>query len=312
MNLDLAPVADVNTKPQNPVIGIARSAPTPGSWRVTWPRSSAGCSARVSPPAPNTSPGTATPGGLPLGAAGRRRRSSAAALPPFRAAIRAGVRSIMTAHIVVPALDDAPGDRQQPDPRRAAAGGARLRRDGDDRRARDAGAQRERGVEGAPCAPSPREPTPVPRPRPLQGAQAVMNVRDALVDAVRSVAASRGAARRGGVAGPRGGRPGRPGRSRPRAGIETPVARRHAAALHCDGLVRADAAAARRRAAAGAGHGSRTAVASSQASGSPRSCPDAAVRLLDERRRSRPTWRSMATSWSSSHVTRIGTHGSAM
>ena len=108
VNLDFAPVADVNTNPQNPVIGIrsfgadselvARhvAAFTRGLQRAAV----AACAKHF--------PGhgdTAEDSHLALPAVDSIED---AALEPFRAAIEAGVRSIMTAHIVVRSLGDAP------------------------------------------------------------------------------------------------------------------------------------------------------------------------------------------------------------
>ena len=78
----------------------APSAPAP-TWSPGTPRPGyAACSAPGSPPAPSTSRGTATPASTrttrcPRIAAGRAELA-ACELPPFRAAIEAGVQSIMT------------------------------------------------------------------------------------------------------------------------------------------------------------------------------------------------------------------------
>ena len=83
---------------------------------------------RASRRAPSTSPATARPS--------RTRTSSCPVvvgdvrdgLPPFRAAIEAGVQTIMTAHVRVPALDDAPATLSPAVVQRAAPRRARLRR----------------------------------------------------------------------------------------------------------------------------------------------------------------------------------------
>jgi beta-N-acetylhexosaminidase len=108
VNLDLAPVADVNTNPRNPVIGI---------------RSFGSDSARVGAHVAAFVRGLQSQGVAACAkhfpGHGDTAQDSHLVLPtvtadlephlaPFRAAIDAGVRSIMTAHIVVPALDDAP------------------------------------------------------------------------------------------------------------------------------------------------------------------------------------------------------------
>jgi beta-N-acetylhexosaminidase len=105
VNLDFAPVADVNSNPQNPVIGtrsfgadaelVSRhvAAAVEGLQRT----GVAAC-AKHFPGHGDTSQDSHLE--LPTAAAPELR--------PFTAAIGAGVRSIMTAHVVVPALDDVP------------------------------------------------------------------------------------------------------------------------------------------------------------------------------------------------------------
>jgi beta-N-acetylhexosaminidase len=108
VNLNLAPVADVNTNPRNPIIGIRSFGSDPGlvSRHVAAyvrGHQSAGVAACA-----KHFPGHGDTEGdshLELPTAGG---DLADALPPFRAAIDAGVRAIMTAHIRVPELDDAP------------------------------------------------------------------------------------------------------------------------------------------------------------------------------------------------------------
>ena len=108
VNLDFAPVADVNTNPQNPVIGI-RSFGSDGELvarhvgafvRGLQHAGVAAC-AKHFPGHGDTSEDShlalPTVDGL-----------DEVALAPFRAAIDAGARSIMTAHIVVRSLGDAP------------------------------------------------------------------------------------------------------------------------------------------------------------------------------------------------------------
>ena len=109
VNLDFAPVADVNVNPANPVIGIRSFGSGPGARRAP-------CrSVRARPAAPGCG---SVREALPrswldrAGFASRSCRWSSGdareGLPPFRAAIEAGVKTIMTAHVRVPALDDAP------------------------------------------------------------------------------------------------------------------------------------------------------------------------------------------------------------
>ncbi len=106
VNLDFAPVADVNSNPANPVIGIrsfgadaalvsrhvAAFVPAMQERRV------AAC-AKHFPGHGDTSQDSHLE--LPVATG-----SSEEALAPFRAAIQAGVKSVMTAHVRVPALDD--------------------------------------------------------------------------------------------------------------------------------------------------------------------------------------------------------------
>ena len=108
VNLDFAPVADVNTNPQNPVIGIRSfgagdelvSRHVAAFVRGLQSANVAACAKHF--------PGhgdTALDSHLALPLVETLEES---ALVPFRAAIEAGVRSIMTAHIVVRSLGDTP------------------------------------------------------------------------------------------------------------------------------------------------------------------------------------------------------------
>jgi beta-N-acetylhexosaminidase len=108
VNLNLAPVADVNTNPQNPVIGVRSFGADPelvarhvaAFVRGTQGQGVAACAKHF--------PGhgdTAVDSHLDLPAA---EGDLEAALLPFRAAIAAGVQAVMTAHLLVPELDSAP------------------------------------------------------------------------------------------------------------------------------------------------------------------------------------------------------------
>ncbi len=112
VNLDFAPVADVNTNPQNPIIGIRSFGSEPelvarhvaAFVRGLQSRGVAACAKHF--------PGhgdTYEDSHLELPTVALDADTFfAQALPPFRAAIEAGAASIMTAHILVPALDSVP------------------------------------------------------------------------------------------------------------------------------------------------------------------------------------------------------------
>ena len=112
VNLDLAPVADVNSNPSNPIIGIRSFGADPelvGRHVAAFVQGlqDAGVAACA-----KHFPGhgdTDADSHLELPTVNVDRETLLAReLVPFRAAIAAGVRSLMTAHIRVPALDDAP------------------------------------------------------------------------------------------------------------------------------------------------------------------------------------------------------------
>jgi beta-N-acetylhexosaminidase len=108
VNLDLAPVADVNTNPRNPVIGIRSFgadselvARHVASFVRGLQRAGVAACAKHFPGHGDTAEDSHL--ALPV-----VESVEDAALEPFRAAIAAGVRSIMTAHIVVRSLGAAP------------------------------------------------------------------------------------------------------------------------------------------------------------------------------------------------------------
>lgn len=111
IDLDLAPVADVNSNPLNPVIGVrafgAQAAPV-ARQTAAWVSGlqEAGVAACV-----KHFPGhgdTSVDSHLALPVVNDDPHSSGA-LEPFRAAIAAGVRAVMSAHIMVPSIDAVPG-----------------------------------------------------------------------------------------------------------------------------------------------------------------------------------------------------------
>jgi beta-N-acetylhexosaminidase len=110
IGLDLAPVADVNSNPINPVIGVrafGAQAEQVARQTAAWVAGleEAGVAACV-----KHFPGhgdTSVDSHLALPVVNDDPHASGA-LEPFRAAIAAGVRAVMSAHIVVPSLDSVP------------------------------------------------------------------------------------------------------------------------------------------------------------------------------------------------------------
>ena len=108
VNLDFAPVADVNVNPANPVIGIRSFgsdselvARHVAASVLGLQRQGVAACAKHFPGHGSTEQDSHLE--LPVVVGDARE-----GLPPFRAAIEAGVKTIMTAHVRVPVLDDAP------------------------------------------------------------------------------------------------------------------------------------------------------------------------------------------------------------
>jgi beta-N-acetylhexosaminidase len=112
VNLDLAPTADVDSNPANPVIGVRSFGADPGRVAAHTAAFVAGVQSNLVAACAKHFPGH-----------GRADADSHVTLPvvgvsldelsetdlaPFRAAIEAGVRSVMTAHVVFPAIDQVP------------------------------------------------------------------------------------------------------------------------------------------------------------------------------------------------------------
>ncbi|MFF8612662.1 glycoside hydrolase family 3 protein [Streptomyces sp. NPDC015350] len=111
INQNYAPDADVNVNPANPVIGVRSFGSDPQSVAAMvaaqvkgYQSSGIASTAKHFPGHGDTSTDSHT--GLPVINHTREQWAELDA-PPFRASIAAGIDSIMTAHIVVPALDPA-------------------------------------------------------------------------------------------------------------------------------------------------------------------------------------------------------------
>ena len=109
VDLNLAPVVDVNSNPRNPVIGVrsfGADASAVSRHAAAWIEGMQGAgvaaTAKHFPGHGDTALDSHV--AVPVATDDPRLR----ALEPFKAAIAAGVRAIMSAHIVVPALDDLP------------------------------------------------------------------------------------------------------------------------------------------------------------------------------------------------------------
>ena len=111
VNLNLAPVADVNVNPMNPIVGIRsfgsdtdRVSRHVAAFVTGLQRSSVAACVKHFPGHGDTEEDSH----LELPTVERDEREMAAMLRPFRAAIDAGTQAVMTAHIRVAGLDDAP------------------------------------------------------------------------------------------------------------------------------------------------------------------------------------------------------------
>jgi beta-N-acetylhexosaminidase len=112
VNLDLAPVADVVARPENPIVGVRSFGPDPELVSRHVAAFVGGLQSVGVAACAKHFPGhgEATQDShleLPVADVDFETLSERA-LPPFRAAVEAGAKAVMTAHISVPALDDAP------------------------------------------------------------------------------------------------------------------------------------------------------------------------------------------------------------
>ena len=109
LNWVLGPVCDVNNNPVNPVINVRAWGEDPGAAGALAAAFVRGCQAEGVLACAKHFPGhgdTSTDSHLELPLLPHsRQRLEAVELPPFRAAIAAGVASVMTAHLQLPALD---------------------------------------------------------------------------------------------------------------------------------------------------------------------------------------------------------------
>jgi beta-N-acetylhexosaminidase len=110
IDLDLAPDADVNSNPDNPVIGVRSFGSDPALVSEHVAAFVEGLQGAGVAACAKHFPGhgdTSVDSHLDLPVVNEDPRASGA-LQPFRAAIAAGVRSVMTAHLLVPSLDSVP------------------------------------------------------------------------------------------------------------------------------------------------------------------------------------------------------------
>ncbi|GAA5118207.1 glycoside hydrolase family 3 N-terminal domain-containing protein [Pseudonocardia adelaidensis] len=118
IDLALAPVADVNAEPDNPVIGVRSFGATPelvARHTVAFVRGVQGAGTAATA---KHFPGhgcTTVDSHLALPVIGADAATLRARdLPPFAAAVAAGVRCVLTAHVRFPALDDRPATMSPP------------------------------------------------------------------------------------------------------------------------------------------------------------------------------------------------------
>ncbi len=112
INLAIAPVADVNTNPRNPVIGVRAfgadtalvSAHTAAAVRGIQELRVAACAKHFPGHGDTVADSHMDPARVDLS----MEQMAQFHLPPFRAAVEAGVASVMSAHIIIPELGEAP------------------------------------------------------------------------------------------------------------------------------------------------------------------------------------------------------------
>lgn len=112
INVDYAPCADVNINPDNPVVGVRSFGEEPElvgrlSAALVEGLQSQGVAATVKHFPGHGDTSSDSHHGLPS-VPHNRARLEQVELPPFRAALRAGVKLVMSAHLALPAIDGAP------------------------------------------------------------------------------------------------------------------------------------------------------------------------------------------------------------
>ena len=108
VNVNLAPVADVNTNPRNPVIGVRSFGSEPELVARHVAAFVEGTQRQCVAACAKHFPGHGDTEEDSNRALAVARGDLEAALVPFRAAVAAGVRAVMTGHLVVPSLGDEP------------------------------------------------------------------------------------------------------------------------------------------------------------------------------------------------------------
>ena len=112
VNIDFAPVADVNVRPSNPVIGIRSPGAFPDVVADAVVGQVQGFDAAGTLSTAKHFPGhgdTATDSHLGLAKVTHSKaKMNRIDLPPFEAAVKAGIPAIMVAHVTVPAFDSKP------------------------------------------------------------------------------------------------------------------------------------------------------------------------------------------------------------
>ena len=110
INMNFAPVVDVNNNPLNPIIGVRSFGSDPQEVAYLGAAMISGFLEKGVFPSAKHFPGHGdtevdSHSGLPVINVSRDRLNSVE-FPPFKAAVNAGVPMVMTAHVLVPALDE--------------------------------------------------------------------------------------------------------------------------------------------------------------------------------------------------------------